>query len=129
MRAFFWKGHPRGQGRPRFNRMGGAYKSSEDRAYEQALQMAYWAEHAGKRPMEGPLVLRVKAIFPVPKSRPKQEQEWMRKGKIKPTCRPDIDNIIKAVLDALNGVAFPDDKAVTWLIGEKVYGARACTQK
>lgn len=122
MRSFFWKGTPRGQGRPRFSRVNGAYKSSEDKAYERALCMAYWAEHAGKRPMDGPLTIRIKAIFPIPKSKPKQEQELMRQGEIKPTCRPDMDNIQKSVLDALNKVAFPDDKAVTWLIGQKVYG-------
>ena len=122
MRSFFWKGTPRGQGRPRFSRANGAYKSSEDKAYERALCMAYWAEHAGKRPLDGPLTIRIKAIFPIPKSKPKQEQELMRRGEIKPTCRPDMDNIQKSVLDALNKVAFPDDKAVTWLIGQKVYG-------
>lgn len=122
MRTFFWKGTPRGQGRPRFSRANGAYKSSEDKAYERALCMAYWAEHAGKRPLDGPLTIRIKAIFPIPKSKTKQEQELMRRGEIKPTCRPDMDNIQKSVLDALNKVAFPDDKAVTWLIGQKVYG-------
>lgn len=122
MRSFFYQGTPRGQGRPRFSRANGAYKSSEDKAYERALCMAYWAEHAGKRPLDGPLTIRIKAIFPIPKSKPKQEQELMRRGEIKPTCRPDMDNIQKSVLDALNKVAFPDDKAVTWLIGQKIYG-------
>lgn len=124
MRSFFWAGIPRGQGRPRFNRMGGAYKSSEDRAYEKSICMAYWAKYTGAKPMDGPLVLRIKAYFPIPQSKSKREKALMLEGKIKPTCRPDVDNIVKAVLDALNGVAFPDDKAVTWLIGEKIYGEK-----
>lgn len=122
MRSFFWAGQPRGQGRPRFNRMGGAYKASEDKAYEKALCMAYWAKYAGYPLMQGPIVLRVRAVFPIPQSKTKQEKALMLAGKIKPTVKPDVDNVIKAVLDALNGVAFPDDKAVTWLIGEKEYG-------
>jgi Holliday junction resolvase RusA-like endonuclease len=122
MRSFFWAGQPRGQGRPRFNRQIGAYKSSEDKAYERALCMAYWEKHSGKRPLEGPLTIKITAVFPIPKSKPKREQELMRSGEIKPTCKPDMDNIQKSVLDALNKVAFPDDKAVTWLIGKKVYG-------
>lgn len=122
MRTFFWTGQPRGQGRPRFNRMGVAYKTSEDKAYERALCMAYWQKYTGAPMLEGPLTLMVKAIFPIPQSKSKREKALMLSGEIKPTVKPDIDNVIKAVLDALNGVAFPDDKAVTWLIGEKVYG-------
>lgn len=37
------------------------------------------------------------------------------------TTKPDIDNIIKAVLDGLNGVAFKDDKQVTSIKATKFY--------
>ncbi len=39
-----------------------------------------------------------------------------------PTVKPDIDNIAKTILDALNGVAYEDDKQVTYLSISKIYG-------
>ena len=37
-------------------------------------------------------------------------------------CKPDVDNIAKAVLDALNGVIWVDDKQVVELTVKKYYG-------
>lgn len=121
-REFFWAGVPRGQGRPRFTRTGKAYKASEDRAYEKGLCLAYLNEYGAEKPMEGPLTLEVRAVYPIPKATPKKDIGPMLAGEIVPTVKPDIDNVVKAVLDALNGVAFPDDKAIVWMKGCKVYG-------
>ena len=123
MRTFFWAGQPRGQGRPRFNRMGGAYKTSEDKAYERALCMAYWAKYTGAPMMQGPLAVKIEMVVQIPQSKSKREKALMLSGEIKPTIKPDVDNAVKAILDALNGVAFPDDKAVTTLFVKKRYGA------
>lgn len=41
--------------------------------------------------------------------------------------RPDIDNLEKAVLDALNGVAYEDDSQVACVTKEKLYGTEART--
>ena len=46
----------------------------------------------------------------------------MLENKISPTKKPDIDNIIKIVLDALNKMAFRDDSQVTKIEVEKIYG-------
>ncbi len=40
-----------------------------------------------------------------------------------PTTKPDGDNILKVVLDALNGLAYDDDKQVVKMGIIKVYGA------
>jgi Holliday junction resolvase RusA-like endonuclease len=45
----------------------------------------------------------------------------MLAGEIKPTGRPDLDNVIKSILDALNGVAYSDDSAVISVTAEKRY--------
>ena len=45
----------------------------------------------------------------------------MLDGKISPTKKPDIDNIIKVILDALNKMAFKDDNQITKIEVEKVY--------
>ena len=119
-RTFFYPCHPRGQGRPRFSGKV-AYKSSEDRAYEKAILMAYYAAYPGKSPIQGPFVIRVTACYPIPKSASKAERADMLAGRTVPTVKPDIDNVLKAVLDALNGAAFTDDKNAFMILAQKVY--------
>lgn len=121
-REFFWAGTPRGQGRPRFTRTGKAYKASVDRAYEKGLCLAYLSEYGAEKPMEGPLKLEVLAVYPIPKATPKKNIGPMLDCEIVPIVKPDIDNVAKAVMDALNGVAFPDDNAIVCMKCRKVYG-------
>lgn len=45
----------------------------------------------------------------------------MLDNKIAPTKKPDIDNIVKIILDAMNKFAFKDDTQVTKLEVEKRY--------
>ena len=46
----------------------------------------------------------------------------MLENRISPTKKPDIDNVVKIVLDALNKIAFKDDNQITKLYVEKIYG-------
>jgi Holliday junction resolvase RusA-like endonuclease len=122
-RTFFYPCHPRGQGRPRFAGKV-AYKSSEDRAYENAILGAYRAAYPSAETIEGPFNIRVVAGYPIPKGASKAAKAAMLEGITPPTVRPDIDNVIKAVMDALNGVAFSDDKNAIWIYGQKIYAER-----
>ena len=45
----------------------------------------------------------------------------MLENKISPTKKPDIDNIVKIILDALNKMAFKDDSQITKIQVEKLY--------
>ena len=119
-RTFFYPCHPRGQGRPRFAGKV-AYKSSEDRAYEKAILMAYYAAYPGAKTIDGAFIIRVKACYPIPKSASKAERAEMLQGSTVPTVKPDLDNVLKAVLDALNGAAFTDDKNAVMILARKVY--------
>ena len=65
---------------------------------------------------------KIEAYFEPPKSTSKKQTEQMLENKISPTKKPDIDNIIKIVLDALNKMAFRDDSQVTKIEVEKIYG-------
>ena len=49
-------------------------------------------------------------------------------GMIKPTKKPDCDNIAKIVLDSLNGIAFMDDKQVVNLVVTKNYDSIPCVE-
>lgn len=68
-----------------------------------------------------PIEIDITAFYLVPKSWSKKKQEAVRTGDIKPTVKPDIDNIVKIVLDGLNGVAFTDDKQVIEIQAQKCY--------
>jgi Holliday junction resolvase RusA-like endonuclease len=75
-------------------------------SWEAAAQM----REQGARMMEGPLSVSIRAGFAPPKSWPKWKLEVARS--IWHTRRPDGDNVVKAVLDALQGVAFREDSHV-----------------
>ncbi len=105
-------GKVRGQGRPRFtgkNRRKGkkqAYEKPEDTAYKKAIAKAY-REAANGIIFHGEVSVSVYVFRKMPKA---------YKGNAEPDIyRPDVDNIAKAVLDALSGVAYDDDKQVTRL--------------
>ena len=63
----------------------------------------------------------IKAFFKIPKSTSKKQKERMLTGEIRPTKKPDMDNIVKAVADALNGIAYEDDKQIIECSIKKYY--------
>lgn len=95
-----------GKARPRVTRYG-AYTPKRSRDYEKLIADSYVA--AGGFKFEGEIEMEIQVFRALPKNTPKKVL-W------KPdTVRPDIDNIAKSVLDALNGVAYDDDLQVTKL--------------
>lgn len=70
-----------------------------------------------------PVTLRIIARFLPPKSVSKKKQREMIEGDVLPLKKPDMDNIIKVVADALNGVAYHDDTQIVSVIAKKVYSA------
>jgi Holliday junction resolvase RusA-like endonuclease len=90
-------------------------------AYRQALAAA--AQDAGLSETGEPLNVVINAVFERPKSH-------MRKSGVRADAprlpRPDVDNIAKAVLDALQDV-MGDDTLVARLVVEKSYGQEART--
>ena len=55
------------------------------------------------------------------KSTSKKKRQQMLAGLIRPTKKPDLDNVIKSILDALNKVAYHDDTQIVSLSVEKFY--------
>lgn len=111
-------GKIRGKGRPRFAN-GHVHTDKQTRAYEALIAEEYRLS-GGKLHAE-PVTVRVAALFAIPKRATKKERELMLSDSIRPTKRPDIDNILKAVLDGLNGYAYKDDAQVVKVSGEKYY--------
>lgn len=71
--------------------------------------------------IEGPVRLSMAFKMEIPRSWPKWKQEAARDGWIAPTGRPDMDNLEKALLDALNERVFVDDAFVVERYAKKVY--------
>ena len=117
-------GEPGAKGRPRFSTRGGFVKTYTDKKtelYESLVRNAYLIKYESNKPLEGEIKVEIQAHFSIPKSTSKKSREEMVAGRIRPTKKPDIDNIAKTVLDALNGIAFEDDKNITELIVGKHY--------
>lgn len=68
-----------------------------------------------------PLAIQLEFGLPVPKSTSKKKASDMLCQIILPTKKPDIDNLTKSVMDALNGVAWHDDAQVVQLEARKNY--------
>lgn len=115
-------GEPRGKGRPRFSKTGHAYTDSETRAYEKKIE-AYYRKALGafRWPDSEFISVDITAYYPIPKSATKAATAAMRAGQVPPSRKPDIDNVMKIVLDALNGVAYKDDSRVVRVEAQKVY--------
>lgn len=115
-------GEPRGKGRPRFTKTGHPYTDSETRAYEDKI-VAYYRKQIGafRWPDSAFVSVHVTAYYPIPKSATKAVTAAMREGAMPPSRKPDIDNVLKIVLDALNGVAYKDDSRVVCVEAQKIY--------
>ena len=118
-------GKPRGKGRPRASVVAGRarmYTPAETASYENKILLCYQQRHSGKRFL-APVSLEVEAYFSVPRSYTKKRAALCAQNALRPTCKPDMDNIVKAVADALNGVAYADDSGIVELHISKRYGS------
>lgn len=113
----------RGQGRPRFSRYSGAYKDKKDIEYENLIKECFLKETKGIKPSKRPVSILIEAFYKLPKQTPKYIKNELEENLYDyvPQSKPDIDNVAKSVLDALNGIAYVDDKQVYDLYCNKNY--------
>lgn len=64
----------------------------------------------------------------IPQSKSKKQKEKMITGEIKPVVKPDVDNVAKSILDALNGIVYVDDKQIIELDIKKIYAETSWTE-
>lgn len=120
MIRFVVPGEPKGKGRPRFCRNGHTYTDSKTKAYEDHIKACY-LEQVGTRRSSGCLRVALRAFLSAPKRSSVKTLERMAKGEIRPSKKPDADNVAKAIADGLNGIAYNDDAAIVSLSIEKYY--------
>ena len=125
MISFTVSGIPIGKGRPKFSTVNGramAYTPTKTVNYETLVKLSYQQQCGGKMyDKDTPLSIDIMAHFPIPKSVSKKKADMMRAGTIRPTKKPDSDNIIKAICDALNGIAYYDDAQIVEVTAWKYY--------
>lgn len=122
---FTVEGKPQGKARARtfYNKQIGKMQSitpEQTKSYEDLIRWSYISQ-GGKFYGEKALCIEIVAFYSIPKAFSKVKRNKAISGDIRPTTKPDGDNIIKVVLDALNGVAYTDDKAVVSVCCSKYY--------
>ncbi|MCI9273995.1 MAG: RusA family crossover junction endodeoxyribonuclease [Clostridiales bacterium] len=128
MIKFTIPGPPKGKARPKVTRAkNGAsitYTPDATVAYEELVRSRYITASNGVKFLgDTPLKMIIEAVFPIPKSKSNRIKSEMLAGWIVPTKKPDCDNIIKIICDALNGIAYGDDAQIVDVSIRKIYGS------
>ncbi len=123
--AFTIPGNPVAKGRAKFARRGNfvtTYTPEKTVRYENLVALA--AQQAmGITPLfETGVELRVIAYMPIPASWSMKKQRAAALGELTPISKPDLDNVVKAIKDGCNKVAWKDDSQVIDLVAKKRYG-------
>lgn len=89
--------------------------------YENLVKLAAQTAMAARSPIEDAVLLGVVAYMPIPASWSQKKKDAAVREEIKPTIRPDLDNIIKALKDGMNAVVWKDDSQVVEIHAAKRY--------
>jgi Holliday junction resolvase RusA-like endonuclease len=117
-------GEPVGKGRPRFARRGtfvSTYTPQKTKTYEDEIRMMATAAMGASEPLDTPVTVAIYIRVGIPASYSKQKRKDALSGVLKPTKKPDLDNVAKCHLDAIQGIIIFDDKLVVNLHVTKVY--------
>jgi len=126
MISFTVPGQPQGKGRAKIVRIGGFSRMATPQktvAYEGLIAHAARQAMGLRVLLDGPCAVRLDIVCQVPASWSQRKQADAIAGRIRPTTKPDIDNVEKAVFDGCNGVVWRDDVQVVEVRKVKRYGA------
>jgi len=124
-RQFIVSGAVKGKARPRFRNYGkfvSTYTTKEDVNYENWVKQCYLEQYREEKPLEGSLRCNIYISMSIPKSTSKKKMLEMFNRDIRPSKKPDCDNIAKSICDALNKIAYNDDSQIVELLVVKTYG-------
>ena len=130
-------GEPKGKARPRISvrkfkgtdgtdqTFAKGYTPKDTVMYENQVRAEYHNQ-CGERIFPDGIMLdcRITAYYGIPKSTSKKKRELMLRHRIRPTKKPDFDNVAKVVCDSLNGIAYHDDKQIVDGMFRKFYSDR-----
>ena len=114
---FTIQGKPIASARPRITRLGRAYIPKATREAKQAVCSAAIEANKGRPPLENAVCVHLGFYFRPPKNMLKKDLENVVRPK-----KPDIDNLIKTVLDGLTKAqVWKDDNLVVSISASKLY--------
>lgn len=119
-------GDPVAQGRPRFSNAGGfvkAYDPKKSRDYKDYVKLAA-AEKAPAKLLEGALSIVIKVYRPMPKAFSQKKAAEAEAGRIRPITKPDADNYLKGIKDALKNIMWKDDSQIVDAYVSKWYSQK-----
>lgn len=118
---FIVPGTPVPKGRPRFTRQGRTYTPVKTKSYEELVAICAKRVMDCPEPLKTPVAVFVTVFFPVPASYSAKRREACLAGFEKHTKRPDLDNVVKAITDGMNGVVYEDDCQIVRIVAKKDY--------
>lgn len=98
------------------------YTPAQTKEREQKIGFEFKRQNREWVCAEGAVTLFLTFEIKIPSKARKEERLKMLNQEILPTVKPDIDNTLKLVMDALNGIAYKDDTQVVNCIVSKMYG-------
>lgn len=131
MVTYMVEGTPVGKGRPKFARRGNfvsTYTPTKTRDYEDLIKDAARKAMGSNEVLETPVTVAIYITVPIPASYSKKRTEACLSGSERPIKKPDIDNVAKCFLDAMNEIVYKDDTQVLTLHITKVYGKYGCVE-
>lgn len=108
----------------RYTRFGHRYTPSDVKQYARDIQRTFLSNYPNWSPsmfFDKPLKVELTVYISIPKSFSKIKKQRALAGDLRPLVKPDCDNISKNILDALNGIVYPDDKQIVELSVAKYY--------
>ena len=126
-------GKPVAKGRPRAFLVPGTkiirhYTPKKTVTWEGMFRTAAMQVMGRRQPLDVPIEIQVTATFAITASWPAWKREMAADGRILHTARPDGDNIVKAVKDALNEVVYRDDSLIAVTVCHKIFGPQESVQ-
>lgn len=111
--AFVVPGTPVGKGRPKFARRGNfvsTYTPEKTASYENLVKVKAEEAMQGQPLFEGAVSVEIALFVTPPASWSQKKQREALAGTVFPTSKPDVDNVLKGIMDACNEIVFKDDK-------------------
>lgn len=130
-------GKPVAKARPRKSRKDGIsriYTPQESLNFEQLVGFLFKSKYKSHIPTKNPVKIKINSFFQLPKGVSQKKQNTVMRdfmvvndSPYPRAKKPDTDNLIKAVLDGLNQIAFYDDAQVFEITAGKYYAEKTST--
>lgn len=114
-------GPPMGKQRHRTPKKGKPYTPKETKEYEELVRLCYLATGKHAEILTTMVQVDIEAFYLIPKSFSKPKRAQALCGNLRPIVKPDLDNIMKIVCDALNGFVYKDDSQIVSAHVDKWY--------